>query len=111
MSASPWADAKEYVAVSHRWENSKVPDTTGAQLEALRGFVLEQKEIQYVFYDLMSLPQGDDRTPAEKAAFAQQLPNINLLYVACSVLIMLDRSYFSRFWCVRTTRASRVSVA
>ena len=46
----------------------------------------------------MSLPQGDDRTPAEKAAFAQQLPNINLLYIGCSVLIMLDRSYFSRFW-------------
>jgi len=92
------AYTKEYVAVSHRWENSKVPDTTGAQLEALRGFVLKQKEIQYIFYDLMSLPQGDDRTPAEKAAFAQQLPNINLLYIGCSVLIMLDRSYFSRFW-------------
>jgi len=26
------------------------------------------------------------------------LPNINLLYLGCSVLILLDRSYSSRFW-------------
>lgn len=45
-----------------------------------------------------SLPQGVDKTPSELAEFGQQLPNINLLYLGCTVLILLDRSYCSRFW-------------
>jgi len=89
---------EQYVAVSHRWESATKPDKVGAQLVALRSFVREQRQIKYIFYDEMSLPQGEDKTPAEKAEFGQQLPNINLLYLGCSVLILLDRSYSSRFW-------------
>ena len=43
------------------------------------------------------MPQGD-RTPAEKAAFVHMLGNVNSLYLGCSVLILLDLSYLSRFW-------------
>uniref|UniRef100_A0A7S2GH12 COR domain-containing protein n=1 Tax=Haptolina brevifila TaxID=156173 RepID=A0A7S2GH12_9EUKA len=89
----------EFLAVSHRWETREAPDTTGAQLLALREYIRSQPQIRYIFFDQCSLPQGGDKTPAEKAAFAQQLPNINLLYLGCRVLILLDRSYSSRFWC------------
>ncbi len=34
----------------------------------------------------------------EKQMFKNCLPNINLLYLGGSVLILLDRLYMSRFW-------------
>ena len=43
------------------------------------------------------MPQGK-RTPEEKAAFKRMLSNINLLYLGCHVLVLLDLSYLSRFW-------------
>ena len=46
------------------------------------------------------MPQGK-RTPAEKVDFQHMLSHINLLYLGCSVLVLLDLSYLSRFW-VRT---------
>ena len=42
--------------------------------------------------------QGRDRTPAQKALFGVQLPNINILFLGASVLILLDYEYLSRFW-------------
>lgn len=92
------AYSREFCAVSHRWESPTEPDLTGTQLDALLTLLDERPEINYVFYDLMSLPQGADKTPSEQAEFGQQLPNINLLYLGCTVLIMVDRSYSSRFW-------------
>ena len=44
------------------------------------------------------MPQGDERTPAEKSAFGRMLANVNLLFLGSSVLILLDMSYASRFW-------------
>ena len=43
------------------------------------------------------MPQGR-RTPAEKADFHRMLPRINLLYIGCSALLLVDGSYQSRFW-------------
>ena len=43
------------------------------------------------------MPQGE-RTPAEKVDFQHMLSNINLLYLGCHVLVLLDLSYLSRFW-------------
>ena len=40
----------------------------------------------------------DDRSPLDKADFKAMLPNINLLYMGCSVLILLDLQYLGRFW-------------
>jgi hypothetical protein len=45
----------------------------------------------------MCLAQGV-RSPADKAEFRIMLPNINMLYLGCTVLVMMDRSYMSRFW-------------
>ena len=38
------------------------------------------------------------RSPAQKVAFKVMLSNINWLYIGCSVLVLLDLSYLSRFW-------------
>ena len=40
--------AAEYLAVSHRWESSGEPDTTGTQLAELRRFLDANKQIKYV---------------------------------------------------------------
>jgi len=84
--------------VSHRWENKNDPDPDGVQLVELQKYLRDHPSIEFVFYDLMSLPQGEKKTPEEKAEFGQMLPNINLLYLGCSVLIELDVVYLSRFW-------------
>ena len=57
--------AHEFLAVSHRWEASGDPDSTGAQLKALRVYLAAHPHIKFVFYDLMSLPQGRDKTGAD----------------------------------------------
>ena len=57
-----------------------------------------EPQIKWVFYDQMSLYQGMNKTPEQRAEFSLMLPNINILYLACRVLILLDRAYISRFW-------------
>ena len=44
------------------------------------------------------MPQGREKKNWEAAEFIVMLRNINLLYLFCSVLILQDRSYMSRFW-------------
>ena len=41
------------------------------------------------------MPQGK-RTLAEKVRFKWMLQNVNLLYLGCRVIILLDLSYVSR---------------
>ena len=57
----------------------------------------EHEGIRLVWYDYSCLAQGD-RKPADKAAFQWQLSNVNMLYLGCSVLLLIDISYLSRFW-------------
>ena len=55
------------------------------------------------------MPQGE-RTPAEKVNFQHMLSNINLLYLGCHVLVLLDLSYLSRFWvCSAESKTSNSS--
>ena len=57
-----------------------------------------QRAIEWVWFDFWSMPQGRDKAESEDIEFSVMLPNINLLYLFCSVLILLDSSYMSRFW-------------
>lgn len=50
------------------------------------------------------MPQGKDKTEADKIFFDHMLQNVNLLYLGCRVLALIDISYLSRFWCVSTAR-------
>ena len=43
------------------------------------------------------MPQGE-RTEQEQIEFLAMLKEINLLFLASSVLIIMDRTYMSRFW-------------
>lgn len=89
--------AQEFLAVSHRWEHPDDCDPTGVQLAALKKFLNAVRHIKYVFFDFMCMFQGV-KTPLQKAAFGVQLPNINLLYLGASVLILWDYEYLGRFW-------------
>ena len=44
------------------------------------------------------MPQGPNKSDLDKVEQMAMLPNINLLYLFGSVLILLDISYMSRFW-------------
>ena len=44
------------------------------------------------------LLRGGKRTETEKMEFDWMLQNARLLYLGCTVLILLDLSYLSRFW-------------
>ena len=39
------------------------------------------------------MPQGKDKAEVEDIEFSVMLPNINLLFLFCSVLILLDGSF------------------
>lgn len=43
------------------------------------------------------MAQGE-RTPKEQADFKRMLPRINMLYLGCSVLLIVDNTYLGRFW-------------
>jgi len=90
--------AGKYLAVSHRWFNPRAPDADGLQLRKVREYLRAHKDIEWVWYDYWCMPQGESRTPAQKVAFKVMLSNINWLYIGCSVLVLLDLSYLSRFW-------------
>ena len=85
------------LAVSHRWMEVGQPDAEGQQAAAVRDYLSEHPEIQWVWYDFWCMPQGE-RTKLEKIEFSHMLRNVNLLYLGMRVLILLDLSYMSRFW-------------
>jgi len=89
--------ADEVLVVSHRWETPTQPDVKGTQLKAIREHLLQNPSINLVWYDFWCLPQGE-RTDAETTEFSAALPQINLLFLGCRVLLLVDLSYISRFW-------------
>ena len=85
------------LAVSHRWEDKENPDPEGIQYAELMRYLKDRPGIELVWIDYSSMPQGK-RTDEEKSEFKLMLPNINLIYLSAHVLIMMDSSYYSRFW-------------
>ena len=93
---------RHILVVSHTWQEQSQPDKDGGQMRAVLAHLLDHPEIRYVWYDFWCMPQkginGEARTPAETKAFKAMLPQVNFLYLGCSVLILLDTGYMSRFW-------------
>merc|ERR1712187_619153 len=85
------------LAVSHRWESPTFPDPSGTQLAVMKERLAADSKIEFVWIDFSCMPQGK-RTKNEEKEFDSMLPNINLIYLASQVLIIMDSSYFSRFW-------------
>jgi len=89
---------RTHCVVSHRWLSPLAPDDAeGSQLQAVQSHVRAHPEIEWVWFDFWSMPQGE-RTAAERIDFKHMLVNINVLYLGMRVLILLDLSYISRFW-------------
>jgi hypothetical protein len=84
-------------AFSYCWGSADHPDPTGSQAAALRCFLWAHPEITMVFVDYSCLPQAS-RTEEEDLVFKESLKNINMVYLACSVICAVSRSYFERFW-------------
>ena len=57
-------------------------------------------------FDYSSMPQGE-RNEQKKQDFLRMLRQVNLLYLGCHVLVLLDLSYLSRFWVCGTTFPNR----
>lgn len=47
---------KTFLAISHRWEKPGEPDTLGVQFAAIRKHLVDHPEIQFVWYDVRSVP-------------------------------------------------------
>ena len=104
--------SKHVLAVSHRWQSATQPDTTGEQLRHVQEYLLRHPEIHYVWFDYWCMFQDertekqrqpgsqvpDSRLPHQLDEFQTMLNDINLLFLGCRVLILLDRGYMHRFW-------------
>jgi len=88
---------EKFLGISHRWERPDEPDTEGTQLAAIKAYLDEHREVEYVWYDFPCMPQKP-RSDAEDAEFGEMLSNVNAIYLGMRVLILLDMSYMSRFW-------------
>jgi hypothetical protein len=85
--------------VSHRWESLDQPDVDGVQLKAIKAYLEENPDIEWVWFDYSTMPQRFyDRSPEEMAEFKRMLSRIDDLNLTAHVLILLDGSYASRFW-------------
>ena len=93
--------------VSHTWEATGAPDTEGAQLAAIQSHLKEHQEIEYVWYDYACLPQSDETSDGLDGRSGVEMEEcrlmtiamVDLFLTASKVLILLDDSYGSRFWC------------
>ena len=86
------------LVISHCWEDPTQPDGKGVQFAAIKEHLLSNPAIEWVWFDFWSMPQGRYKSKTEDIEFSVMLPNINLLFLFCRVLILLDGSYMSRFW-------------
>ena len=98
MTSSLLGDYREnMLATSHRWEHPDEPDTKGKQLAALKRYLDDHPEIEYVWFDFPCMPQKP-RSPEDEDEFAEMLSNVNVIFLGMRVLVLLDISYMSRFW-------------
>ena len=88
----------EYLAVSHRWEAIREPDGRGVQMREVKAYLRRTPGVKYVFVDVMCMPLPPHTSPLQRAELTLMLPNVGLLYLGCSVLMLLDASYSGRFW-------------
>ena len=94
---------KSILFISHRWEEPVEPDRYGNQLAAIQEHLHMHRDIAWVWYDYSCMPQRakdgtDERTVEEMTEFSLMLSAIADLYMTSLVLILLDKSYDSRFW-------------
>ena len=80
-----------YLAVAHRWLSRDDHDHDGVKLREIRRHVVANPSIQWVWFD-HSCVEND---PNIRARTSFTCP---LLYLAASVLILVDVGFMGRFW-------------
>ena len=114
------AYARDFLVVSHIWESASDPDPRGLQVDALRQFLRENPRFKHVWYDFWTLPAVAGRgVPSRLAggleggqsavssfdlatdanADARMRELCPLLFLGCSVLLLLSDEYAERFEC------------
>lgn len=88
---------KKFLIISHRWITPSSPDPEAAQLEIIIKYLQENPNIEYVWYDFWCLPQKP-RSIEEDVLFRTTLDKIYMLFLTCSVVVVLDLQYLGRFW-------------
>ena len=86
-----------------RWEEPGEPDGEGEQLKAIQAHLCAHSDIKFVWYDFWCIPQrtaAKERTSKEQREFELMLSSIADLYLTAYVLIVMDNTYITRFWCM-----------
>lgn len=90
----------DYLFISHRWEKPGEPDPNAVQLATVQDHLRQNPQVQFVWFDHWCMPQKleghTERTVEDQRQFDLMLPNIPLLCLGCSVLIILDLQYIGR---------------
>lgn len=84
-------------ALSYTWNRPDDPDPDGSVANVLRAWLREHPNILFVWIDWCSLPQAQ-RTVAEKAEFKKGLSYVNIVYLSCHVVKVMNSATLSRFW-------------
>ena len=85
-----------------RWGSPDNPDVDGEQLQAICSFLKENDQFKFIWFDFSCLPQRT-RNSLEEVYFQTALKYVNLLYLHAHVLVIYDRDYNRRFWCLYET--------
>ena len=67
-------------------------------MREVKAYLRRTPGVKYVFVDVMCMPLPPHTSPLQRAELTLMLPNVGLLYLGCSVLMLLDASYSGRFW-------------
>ena len=87
MTSSLLGDYREnMLGTSHRWEHPDEPDTKGTQLAALKRYLDDHPEIEYVWFDFPCMPQKP-RSPEDEDEFAEMLSNVNVIFIGIRVIV------------------------
>lgn len=86
-----------HVAVSYVWYRAEHPDPHGEQTDVLREWLRANKDITDVWMDWCCLPQTP-RSFEEQDEFESGLASVNMVYLSCKVVKIVNLQYISRFW-------------
>jgi hypothetical protein len=89
------------LALSYPWEKEGDPDPDGERLEEAAAVLNDNPHLQLMWMDWACLPQrARERSELQERYFKHVLHSgaINVIYLGCSVVSIVNRAYLERFW-------------
>jgi len=87
-----------HVAVSYVWIEGTHPDPQGQQAKVLRDWLQKNPHVTDVWIDWCCLPQHERKDRSELQEFSDGLDFVNMVYLSCTVLKIMNKIYVGRFW-------------